>query len=60
MLEPGIYEQLINQAIRGEIANLGKVHYKESQGSSPMNIIWELETPIPVKFLKKTNKLLFS
>ncbi len=39
---------------------LGKVHFRESHGSSPMNIIWELERPIPVKYLKKTNKLLIN
>ena len=46
--------------ITGAYTCLGKVHYQKSSGSSPMNIIWELEQPIPVKFLKKTNKLLLT
>lgn len=46
--------------ITGAYTCLGKVHYRESHGSCPMNIIWELEHPIPVKYLKKTNKLLIS
>lgn len=37
---------------------LGKAYYVEHKGSNPMNIIWELETPIPAKFIQKTNKLL--
>lgn len=36
---------------------LGKANYVEHEGSKPMSIIWELERPIPAKFLKKTNKL---
>lgn len=46
--------------ITGAYTCLGKVHFQESNGSSPINIIWKLEKPIPVKFLKKTNKLLLS
>ena len=37
---------------------LGKAKYSNHKGSRPMNIIWELENPIPAKFLKKTNKLI--
>ena len=36
---------------------LGKATYVKHEGSRPMNIIWELDRPIPAKFLKKTNKL---
>lgn len=36
---------------------LGKANYISHEGSRPMNIIWELDKPIPAKFLKKTNKL---
>jgi hypothetical protein len=36
---------------------LGKVGYVQHQGSRPMNITWQLERPIPSKYLKKTNKL---
>ena len=36
---------------------LGPVHYVSHTGSRPMNITWRLESPIPAKYLKKTNKL---
>lgn len=36
---------------------LGIADYVAHDGSRPMNITWKLEKPIPVKFLKKTNKL---
>ncbi len=36
---------------------LGTANYVKHQGSRPMNITWQLERPIPAKFLKKTNKL---
>ena len=36
---------------------LGKANYVTHEGSKPMNITWQLESPIPAKFLKKTNKL---
>lgn len=36
---------------------LGTVNYVQHNGSSPMNIIWKLDRPIPAKYLKKTNKL---
>ena len=36
---------------------LGTVTYKSHKGTKPMNVIWEADTPIPAKFLKKTNKL---
>lgn len=36
---------------------LGPAHYVKHDGSRPMNITWKLGTPIPAKFLKKTNKL---
>ena len=38
---------------------LGTANYVKHEGSRPMNIIWRLDRPIPAKFLKKTNKLLF-
>lgn len=28
-----------------------------NEGSRPMNVTWELDRPIPAKYLKKTNKL---
>ena len=37
---------------------LGLVHYVKHEGSNPMNIIWELERPIPAKYLKKVAKLI--
>lgn len=37
---------------------LGLVNYQSHQGSKPMNILWNLEKPIPAKFIKKTNKLI--
>lgn len=36
---------------------LGKANYVKHEGSKPINITWQLERPIPAKFLKKTNKL---
>ena len=36
---------------------LGTANYVKHQGSRPMNITWHLDSPIPAKFLKKTNKL---
>lgn len=36
---------------------LGTANYVKHSGSRPMNITWELDRPIPAKFLKKTNKL---
>ncbi len=37
---------------------LSKAEYVSHQGSSPMNIIWHLERPIPAKFIRQTGKLL--
>lgn len=37
---------------------LGLANYVKHQGSKPMNITWQLDRPIPAKFLKKTNKLM--
>ena len=37
---------------------LGKAEYRSHQGSSPMNIIWRLERPIPAKLIRQTGKLL--
>jgi superfamily II DNA or RNA helicase len=36
---------------------LGAANYVSHTGSKPMNVVWQLERPIPAKFLKKTNKL---
>lgn len=36
---------------------LGTANYVKHNGSRPMNITWQLDRPIPAKFLKKTNKL---
>ena len=36
---------------------LGTASYVKHEGSRPMNITWHLDSPIPAKFLKKTNKL---
>lgn len=36
---------------------LGTAEYVCHEGSRPMNITWRLDSPIPAKFLKKTNKL---
>lgn len=38
---------------------LGTVNYVKHNGSRPMNITWRLDRPIPAKYLKKTNKLVF-
>ena len=37
---------------------LGTASYVKHEGSRPMNITWKLDAPIPVKYLKKTNKLM--
>ena len=36
---------------------LGTANYLGHEGSRPMNITWQLDKPIPAKFLKKTSKL---
>ena len=36
---------------------LGTANYVKHEGEKPMNITWRLDTPIPAKYLKKTNKL---
>lgn len=36
---------------------LGTANYVKHTGNRPMNITWQLDRPIPAKFLKKTNKL---
>lgn len=36
---------------------LGTVTYMKHEGSRPMNVVWYMDTPIPAKFIKKTNKL---
>ena len=43
--------------ITGAYTFLGKMDYISHQGSCPMAIKWHMERPIPVKYLKKTNKL---
>ena len=37
---------------------LGTANYVSHEGDRPMNIIWDLDHPIPAKYLKKTSKLL--
>lgn len=37
---------------------LGTAKYVKHEGSRPMNITWQLDRPIPAKFLKKTNKMM--
>ncbi len=36
---------------------LGSANYVKHEGEKPMNVIWQLDRPIPAKYLKKTNKL---
>lgn len=36
---------------------LGLAHYVKHDGSRPMNIIWQLERPIPARYLRKTNQM---
>ena len=40
-----------------EMTKMGTANYVKHTGSRPMNITWQLDRPIPAKFLKKTNKL---
>lgn len=37
---------------------LGTARYVKHDSSRPMNITWQLDRPIPAKFLKKTNKMM--
>ena len=39
---------------------LGTANYVKHEGERPMNITWELDAPVPAKYLKKTSKLLVS
>ena len=39
---------------------LGPVEYQSHEGDRPINIIWKLETPIPGRYLKVTNRLLLT
>lgn len=36
---------------------LGLANHLRHEGEKPINIVWQLDKPIPAKFLKKTNKL---
>ena len=36
---------------------LGTANYVSNKGSKPMSIIWELDFPIPAKYIKDTQKL---
>jgi hypothetical protein len=36
---------------------LGTASYVKHEGSRPMNVTWQMDRPIPAKYLKKTNKL---
>ncbi|MBQ5337922.1 MAG: DUF3427 domain-containing protein, partial [Oscillospiraceae bacterium] len=36
---------------------LGLADFVQAEGSKPMNIVWKLHTPIPAKYLRKTNQL---
>jgi superfamily II DNA or RNA helicase len=36
---------------------LGSVKYVKHEGTNPMSIVWELETPIPAKYLRTMEKL---
>ena len=35
---------------------LGPVRYKRHEGNKPINIVWELEDPMPPKLVKESNK----
>ena len=37
---------------------LGTANYVKHEGEKPMNITWQLDAPIPAKYIKKTGKLL--
>ena len=37
---------------------MGLLNYRSHEGSNPMNIIWELEKPVPAKYMKKITKLI--
>ena len=37
---------------------LGRCSFVSSEGSSPMNIIWKLEHPIPAKMIQKVNRMI--
>ena len=50
-------DPIIN-SIRESYTYLGTANYVKHTGDRPMSITWELDKPIPAKFLKKTNKLM--
>ncbi len=37
---------------------LGLAHYVKHEGTRPMSIVWELEKPIPAKYINKVGKLI--
>ena len=36
---------------------LGTANYISHEGSKPMSILWELDYPIPAKYIKETQKM---
>lgn len=51
------FKTLNKYAVAMPYTFLGPVHYVSHTGSKPMNILWELEHPIPARYLPKTSKL---
>lgn len=51
-------EDAIDSTNRAAYLCLGTARYVKHEGSCPMSITWELDTPIPARFLKEARKLL--
>ena len=37
---------------------LGQATYVSHHGSKPMNIVWQLEKPIPAKYMKRVQQMI--
>jgi superfamily II DNA or RNA helicase len=52
-----VRENIKEKTITSSYTFLGLAKYISHEGSKPMSILFQLEEPIPPKYLKKTNKL---
>lgn len=57
-----LMQEALSESKRFTVPNaytfFGTANYVKHEGSRTMNIIWRLDRSTPVKFLKKTNKLM--
>ena len=52
-----VRENKLEKGLTSPYTFLGLSNYMSHEGSRPMSIVFQLEEPIPSKYLKKTNKL---